>query len=282
MRLACLLVAMSSMGCLSTSTMGLARTLNKGAVQGWAAVEGGGVVAVAPTASTGGVPVSTASGTGYPMVEGGVRFGASDHVELGARLGFNGIGIEGKVAFLRSPTMDSGLNLSINPQVGFFGVTLGSVFFGVISAQLPVLFGIDFGGHELVFGPKLHNQLYLAGTSGTSADATAAIDLLSVGGSVGFAIKLGPVRLMPEVSFIVPFFASGAVTGSSAVSGVGLGGFAFQGGIALLFGTREGYERPEPVPMSPPPMPVPLDAPPPMPVPANDAPPPMPPPSSSP
>jgi hypothetical protein len=179
------LLALLATGCASTSTMGLARTLNKGAVQGWVAGEGGGIIVPATTSS----PGSSGPGTGYPMVEGGVRFGASDHVELGARLGFNGLTLEGKFALLRSPTMDSGVNLSLNPMVGFFGLTLGSAFLGNVAFQLPVLIGIDFAGHELVFGPRLYDQLYFGGVSTGTTSGSVALNLLSAGGSIGFAIK---------------------------------------------------------------------------------------------
>jgi hypothetical protein len=266
-----LLVLVASSGCLSTSTMGLARTLNRGKVQGWVAAEGGGIITANTTASTGGVPTGV-TGTGYPMVEGGIRVGASDHVELGARLGFNGIGLEGKFAFLRSPTMDSGFNLSLAPQVGFFGIGVGGLFVGNVSVQLPLLMGLDFAGHELVFGPKLHNQIYVVDVSATGTAGSAVVDLLSAGASVGIALQLGPIRMMPEVSFIVPFFASGAVTGVSGVtSGAGVGGFIFQAGLGVMFGSKDAYEHVEP---PAPPLPV-------MPLPPSDSPPPLPPPSGS-
>ncbi|MFT3712112.1 MAG: hypothetical protein QM817_31095 [Archangium sp.] len=268
------LLAVTSMGCVSTSTMGLARTLNRGAVQGWVAGEGGGIITANTTASTPtGVPTGT-TGTGYPMIEGGVRVGVSDHAELGARLGFSGIGLEGKFAILRSPTMDSGFNLSIAPQVGFFGLGVAGLFAGNLSAQLPVLMGIDFAGHELVFGPKLLNQLFLVGITTSSGTGTAAVDLLSAGASVGIALNVGPLRLMPEVSFVVPFFASGVVSGATGASAVGVGGFIFQAGLGVLFGSQNSYERPvEPPAPAPAPMPLPLP-------PAGDSPPPLPPPSA--
>lgn len=257
-------------GCASTSTMGLARTLNKGAVQGWVGLEGGGIIA-APT--SGG-----SAGVGYPMVEGGVRVGASDHVELGARLGFNGIGLEGKFALVRSATMDRGINLSLAPQVGFFGIGVGPIFVGSLTAQLPLLIGIDFGGHELVLGPKLFNQVYFVGVSDSSGGGGGAVvDLLSAGASIGFAIKAGPVRIVPEVSAVIPFFASGAVTGvSGAATGTGVGGVIFQAGIGLLFGSANSYERPEPLPTfePPPPQPMPYPV---QPIPLESPPPPPPP-----
>lgn len=255
------LLALFATGCASTSTMGLARTLNKGAVQGWIAAEGGGIVV--PSATPGG-----GAGTGYPMVEGGVRFGASDHVELGARLGFNGLTLEGKFALLRSPTMDSGINLSLNPMAGFFGLSVGSAFIGNVAFQLPLLIGIDFAGHELVFGPRIYDQLYFGGLSSGTTSGSVALNLLSAGGSIGFAIKAGPIRILPEVSVLVPFLSTGAVSGGgSASTGVDVGGFIFQAGIGFLFGTRDAYERAQPLPppAGPPPPPAPTDGPPPMP-----------------
>ena len=50
----------------------------------------------------------------------------TDNVELGGKLGFNGITLESKFGLVRSPTMDSGVNLSLAPQVGFIGYGAGS------------------------------------------------------------------------------------------------------------------------------------------------------------
>lgn len=263
------LAAVITSGCASTSTMGLARTLNKGAFQGWVAAEGGGVV-------------SSGSGVGYPMVEGGIRVGASDRVELGARLGFSGIGAEAKFALLRPQTMESGLNLSLNPAVGFFGIAANGAFVGTFSAQLPVLFGIDFGGHELIFGPRIQDQVLFGAVSGSS-NGSAAVSLLSVGGSVGMAFKLGPaIRILPEASLNVPFFATAGASGSGTATGVGVGGVIFQIGVGFLFGSANAYE-PEPVAIEqlPPPANAPLPPPPP-PVDPNAPPPPPPPPPPQP
>ncbi|HEY1957512.1 MAG TPA: hypothetical protein VGH28_17960 [Polyangiaceae bacterium] len=255
-------------GCASFSTFGLARTMNKGGIQGWVAPGGGGAVATA-TGATGGV--------GYPMLEGGVRYGVTDNVELGAKLGFDGFTLQGKFGLVRSPSMDHGVNLSVAPQVGFIGFgasasgggSSSSTFVGVLTAQLPILFGIDFGGHELVFGPRVVDQV-LFGDVGTSSGGggSGTANLLYVGGSIGFAIRVSPyVRIMPEVAVGVPVYESIADVGSSA-----LGGLVFQGGIGFLFGSGDQYERPEP----PPPPPVVAQPPPPPPVVAQPPPPPPP------
>lgn len=282
------LVGAVSVGCASTSTMGLARTLNQGAVQGWVGLQGGGIVA------TGSSPGAASTGVGYPMVEGGVRVGASDHVELGAKLGFNGIGLEGKFALLRSPTMDRGFNFSLNPQVGFFGIGVAGAFVGNLSFQLPLLFGIDIGGHELIIGPKLHDQVLFGSVATNGATSGAAVNILSGGLSLGFAIKAGPVRILPEASFVAPFHATASVTNGGTASGTGVGGFIFQFGIGLLFGSAESYERKEAPPVieqtppAPQPMPYPVQPLPPAqgpvgePVPVEALPPPPPPPPPSP
>jgi hypothetical protein len=234
-------------GCASVSTMGLARTLNKGAVQGWVAPSGGGIVA-----TTGVSPGSVGAGIGYPLIEGGVRVGVTDHFELGGKLGFSGIGLEGKGALVRSESMESGVNVSLNPGVTFVGIGSGDLFLGTVTFHLPVLIGIDFAGHELVIGPRLIDQLFLGGAGATGA----SINVLYAGGSLGIAIKLLPgLRLLPEVAFGVPFLVTGSATGVGTASQLGGGGLIFQAGLGFLFGSPDQYERREVLPMSPPPLP---------------------------
>ncbi len=273
-------------GCASTSTFGLARTMNKGGVQGWVAPSVGALVANSRTAGV----------SAYPMVEGGVRFGLSDNVELGARLGFSGLAAEGKFALIRSPTMESGFNLSLNPQVqlagfgvGATGSTAGAVV-GALSFHLPVLLGFDFFGHELVVGPRVIDQVVFGSVTGTSG-GSAAGNLIYFGGSVGFAIRVAPgFRILPEVSLAAPLIATGSTTT------VGYNGLIVQGGVGFLFGNATQYEpkverarererererdREEEAPAPPPAQAQPLAptdlTPPPMPPPAELPPPPPP------
>lgn len=231
-------------GCASFSTFGLARTLNRGTVQGWVAPSGGGAVATSSGSSV---------GVGYPFLEGGVRVGVTDNVELGGKLGFNGITLESKFGLVRSPTMEHGVDLSLAPQVGFIGYgastssggSSSSAFVGVLTFQLPVLFGIDFGGHELVFGPRVVDQVLfgVASSGGTGGSGTA--NLFYVGGSIGIAIRASAaVRVLPEVAIGVPVYASESDVGSSS-----FGGLIFQGGLGVLFGSSDQYEAPPPPPL---------------------------------
>jgi hypothetical protein len=263
-----LVLALPLTGCASFSTFGLARTLNHGAVQGWVAPSGGGAVATSS---------GTSVGIGYPFLEGGARYGITDNVEIGGKLGFNGITLESKFAVVRAPTMDSGVNLSIAPQVGFIGYGASggtgsdnaSTFVAVLTAQLPILFGIDVGGHEIVFGPRIVDQVLFGAVSSGSNSGSGTANLLYVGGSIGVAFRASAsVRILPEIAIGVPVYASDSDVGSSS-----FGGLIFQGGIGFLFGSSDQYERPAPPP-PPPVMQPPPVAPPPPPPPPPVAPPP--------
>lgn len=243
-------------GCASVSTMGLARTLNKGAAQGWVGPSGGGVIALPAS------PSGTAQTFGYPLIEGGGRIGITDHFELGGKIGFSGIGAEAKIAFLRPPTMESGVNLSLNPGITFVGFGGGDLFVGTLTFHLPVLIGIDFNGHELVLGPRLIDQLVFAGGFGSNG---APGNVLYAGGSVGFAVKIAPnFRMIPEISVGVPFLVTGPSGAGSTVSALGAGGLIFQAGLGFVFGGANQYDKPEPSLSTPPPL-VPASPPPPPP-----------------
>lgn len=224
MRTLALGVALFFSGCVSTSTMGLARTLNKGAVQGWV---GGG--AFAP------VPPNDGRMAPLPMVEAGVRTGVTDRVELGARAGLAGIGLEGKFALARASTMDRGVNVSLSPQASVIVLPSGGLWGGNVAVSLPLLIGIDFAGHELIIGPRLHDMVGFGGLG----DLTYSVNVLSAGLSLGVAIKVGPVRIVPEVSALMPFHtAAFGSPGELAVKGVVL-----QAGVGVLLGSADAYEQ---------------------------------------
>lgn len=225
-----MLLGMLLSSCASVSTVGLARTLNKGAVQGWAGPSLIGVVDTRPGVTT---PVPT-----FPLLEAGVRVGVTDWVELGGKLGLSGVGVEGKVALLRPDSMDSGINLSINPRVTYFGVGEGLIYLGMLTFQLPVLIGIDFKGHELVLGPKLVDQLIFGSGSG---------NIVYAGASVGFAVRIASgFRMLPEIALSVPLIATGTAPGGTST--IAPGGLLFQATLGFLFGTPDQYERAEPLP----------------------------------
>src|SRR6185295_19925777 len=85
--LACLLLT----GCYSFSTLARARTLAARHVEVWAAPEA--------------LIVATGSGAAIrPIVEGGVRYGLTDVVELDGRLSTFGVTLGPRVQLVRSPS----------------------------------------------------------------------------------------------------------------------------------------------------------------------------------
>jgi hypothetical protein len=111
----------------------------------------------------------------------------------------------------------------------------------VLTFHLPLLFGIDFGGHELVIGPRLIDQVLFGtfGNSGGSSGSTTA-NIFYAGGSIGFAARVSPgVRIVPEVAVGVPAYATVADVGSSALNAL-----IIQGGVGFLFGSSNQYDPP--------------------------------------
>lgn len=205
-------------GCPSISTLGLARTLDKGETQ--VAVSPGSYGAA--TAATG-----TSGLAAVPQVEVAARYGVTDTFELGGKAWFLGASFDGKFSLVRS-NGESGLDLAINPGVGFLSATAsgdlsGSV--GVLTLYLPLLVGLNFGGHQLVLGPKVIDQVYFSGGQATN--------VLFAGSSIGFAIKIGDgFRLLPELSVAYPLTVN--------TTGTGVSGLIYQANLAFLFGGYSG------------------------------------------
>jgi hypothetical protein len=259
-RALCTVGLLALTGCPSFSTFGLARTLNHGEVQGWVAPGGGGAVTINSSSTTN-------AAVGYPLIEGGVRYGITDHVEFGGRLGLNGVNIDMKLAALRSESMDHGFNLSFAPSVGLngFGATTsgtgggGGGFIGALSIALPILFGIDFGGHELIIGPRVLDQVLFGAVSSGSSGGSTTANIFYIGGSIGVAIRANSVlRIIPEIAIGVPVVESAANLNSNT-----FGALVFQAGVGFLFGTSGQYESPPPPPVAPPPVNQPPPPPPP-------------------
>jgi hypothetical protein len=215
--------------------MGLARTLDKGHVQGYITP---GIIGAAG-GGTGGVA---------PMFEGGIKYGITDNAEIGARLGLSGLSLQGKFSLMRSPTMDTGLDMALAPEIGgvFYGATGGasSGGGGALSFALPLLIGFNMGGHQFILGPKLADSLIWGGVSSGGAGGSTTINVLMGGASVGFALKVGDsFRLLPEVSALYPIVGAASTSvGGTSSGGVGFGGQAliFQFGLGLVFGGYEG------------------------------------------
>lgn len=217
-----ILAALFASGCATIGTVQTAGTLGDGDVQ----------VAMEPAlwGHTGTAPFLV------PHVNLAVRYGVGERFDVGARFGSSGFEITTK-GQVTDPARDGPI-VSFAPSFGGASVGGGESRLGVVFLQMPVLLGIPVGaGHELVLAPKVHDWYLFAGALGAEADA----NLLSVGGSVGFAARAGPrFRILPELAVVVPVYGNlgGAALGFEEQVGgpVAGSGVMVQATVGLLIG----------------------------------------------
>ena len=207
-------------GCASFSTMSTARTMPRDQTQVWVAPEFVGMTFDA------GDPPDRQS-ISVPQFELGFRRAITDDVELGGKLWLLGAAIEGKFQLLRAPTQDGGIDVAFAPAVGWLGFNSGDAQFNVVTLYLNLPVGLNApGGSQLVLTPKAIYQRYMSSGDGGGGSA----DLLFVGGSVGYAWKLGTMYVLPEISVMQP------IINPSSADVIQYDGVVFQGGLGLLFG----------------------------------------------
>ena len=153
------------------------------------------------------------------------RFGISERFDFGGRSGPSGLELQTKY-LITEPDAD-GVVLSVAPSFG--GIVVPNA--KVLTAQVPLLVGVNVGEHQLVLGPKAH--LYHLGVSAEVCEedgggtASAGTTLYSLGSSLGFSAKLGKgFRILPEVAVLMPMGASASASlgdmgtsGSTSTSG---------------------------------------------------------------
>lgn len=235
MRAGAVLLLSLPMGCASVGNVQRADTIGKGNVQ--ASIEPG-VQAV----GAGGTFVP------YPHLDGSVRYGVTESIDLGLRGGWSFL--EAQAKFLLTKPGDPKLAVSIAPTFGGIALGLGSASIGSLHFAAPVLIGIKFGANELVLGPRLQGYYVFAGSSTTSG---GGVLVLGPGATVGVALGLGDrVTLMPEIGFAVPLIGSVSSIGGSTTAGAGLGGFLGQFKLGIMFGKQRGSIEEQPAEEPPP------------------------------
>jgi hypothetical protein len=163
---------------------------------------------------------------GFPNPSFSARFGVSDRVDLGGRMGLSMLAVTGKV-MLSKPGAD-GLKLSLAPEAAMLPWVNW-----VAHAQVPLLIGVPLGSRsELIFGPRAH-------VYGVAAVGEGAASAVFAGSSFGFSHDLGGVVLLPELTLEYPLQASASFGGDTAVESlIGRGGMLFNFQVGLLFGHR--------------------------------------------
>jgi hypothetical protein len=258
-------LAVVASGCLSHGMKQTASTMGKGNVAGGVELDVDGIV-------------FTGLGGGnlfYPKFNGHVRFGLTDKLDLGVRAGSTLLEVQGKYMFT-SPDSEF-LVVSLSPALSGYFFTLGGTSAGAINIPITGLIGLKLGDHELVFGPRLTNQIVFLNLAGMG-NVTGYV--LSLGLSVGFALRLADFfMLIPEIAFTYPTVATLAASAGN-MGGVGsvagLNTFYVSFGLGATFGKfkpvkgapkpalpPEEYENIPPPPPPPPPTEVPPPPPPP-------------------
>ncbi|MFY2562117.1 hypothetical protein ACN469_31270 [Corallococcus terminator] len=220
-------------GCVSVSHVQTADTLGAGKFQ-FAIEPGVGGAAVVGDSDTG------SGGIYYPHIDLAARFGVTERVDLGVRFGSSLAELQSK--FLLTSPENPDLAISLAPSV--MGVFLGSDDDAVgsyVNVAVPLLVGFKTaGGSELVLGPRVSATRI----SGGSSTDSAAVNLLSVGASVGYALRVTEgFRLMPEVGVSIPVIGEFNTTDSDSELGAGFNGGFVQFKLGFLFGRGRPINR---------------------------------------
>ena len=232
-RAALLLACLASVaGCAAVGSVQMSDTVGKGNLQ----------VGLEPglqARATGRVDV-------YPHFDAALRYGVSDTVDLGARLGMSMVEFQSK--FLLTAQGNPSLAISLAPAVaathqGFNllfaqGQSTASAGDIVLNVALPLLVGVKLkGGSEVVLGPRLQNFFLLPAQGGSSPGALPFAYVLGVGGTLGFAARLSDnFVLLPEFGLVYPVFNSAGHSIPAATLGALGGQLSAQFKLGILLG----------------------------------------------
>jgi hypothetical protein len=224
-------------GCASLNAAQTANTMGKGGLQ----------LGLEPAAY--GISGTNGAGsTTFPRVDLAVRYGVTDNVDIGGKLGSSLFEINAK--FQVTDAKDKGFVVSIAPSLGGFVIGGGnsdsSSTVGSFTIKVPVLLGFGFGdGNQFVLGPNIQNILVAEGNSGSgSSGGSAVADIVGLGLSAGMVFKIGDgFRLMPEVGIMVPIVGVAGDSSGQSSANVGTAGFLYQIGLTFLFGSYQGAQR---------------------------------------
>jgi hypothetical protein len=209
-------------GCPSFTTMGTARTIEKGKGQFYVAL-GGISLQDWETDSSG-----SSNSIGLPSFELGGRYGVADGVEVGGKIFPIGAELNAKVALIR-PETPAGLNLSVGPAASVYPFTTGGDTFTMAWLHLPLLVGMNMGGSELVVAPRISDLIITGGGDG--------INTVFAGGSLGFAWKVTDgFRILPEVSISTPIFYAVKAGSTTASDTLNPQGAIVQANVGILLG----------------------------------------------
>ncbi|WP_232293271.1 hypothetical protein [Stigmatella aurantiaca] len=251
---AALLMGLLGTGCVSISHVQTADTLGQGKFQFAVepGIQGVGILSEDDAGSSSAADFddiddiddgdSTFDAATYPHLDLALRYGVTDRIDLGVRFGFSLAELQTK--FLLTSPDNPDLAISLAPSIS--GVYLGSDEddVGYTNLALPLLIGFKTdGGSEFVLGPRVSGARVSVGGD----NANGSVNVLSVGGSIGYALRIGSgFRLMPEVAFSVPVVGSVNTSDSDSEVLSGFDGGFFQVKLGFLFGEGRPIRRAAP------------------------------------
>ncbi|MBN1204133.1 MAG: hypothetical protein JXB05_04320 [Myxococcaceae bacterium] len=214
-------------GCASISHVQTADTLGQGNFQ--FALEPG-AMGVASLADQDAKPI--------PHVDLAMRYGVTDRLDLGVRVGSSMVELQGKV-LLTAPD-DPDMAVSLAPSVMSMLLRLAGLDdLTYTNLALPVLVGFKMdGGSELVLGPRVTLTRFT-----TSAEDGSA-NIISAGGSLGYALRVAEgLRVMPEVGILFPLVGVADTSSTGSTVSAGFNGGFVQFKLGLLFGAGRPFKQ---------------------------------------
>jgi hypothetical protein len=168
---------------------------------------------------------ASSEGTGVYLPYGNIaaRWGLTERVDIGGRVGFAGTEFLAKA---RLTPEDSPVVVAVAPTVG--GLFAGGG--GIINAQVPLIVDVPIGENALVLAPKVSTM--------TAAAGGEYATLWSAGASVGYALRLNDtVTVLPEYARVWPVAGTYVGTLGSEAQGVDGAPVSFhQATVAFVFG----------------------------------------------
>jgi hypothetical protein len=153
------------------------------------------------------------------------RYGVSDRVDLGARIGTGTYELQLKHLFT-DPAATDAIAIALAPSTTVLWSGPDRLNGALWNTRVPLLFGLPVGGgSELTFGPSA--MLTVLGGDGSGGVG------LSAGGQVGFAVRVADrFRIVPQIDLMAPVVGASVASGESSLN---------PGGGALLFGAQLGF-----------------------------------------
>ena len=165
-----------------------------------------------------------------PSINLSARYGISDKVDIGGRIGTTLIELSAK-AMITEPNPDE-VQVSIAPHIGGLAAGAGGEGGGLLWLRVPVLIDVPVGQSDIVLGPAVRTTTAFGGGSGGL--------IIDMGSSIGYAARVGDrSRIIPEFGVSVPVVGSLSDGGGTGTIGGGTL-FSFQVGLVLGGRSRAG------------------------------------------